>query len=198
MEFFTRRRWTTGLAQQSNMYGMVPCMCCIIFWGFDLNTTAFCSGRYSLRLLLLKSSMARLMFPVESRFPLEASATISLKPDRTKTDWHWPQCGVQKWGQFVFFCWPCLLKHFFPFKKSLTKLNSWWKIFHVGPFTASLTYILLFNTLDNRLTNVLNKKWPMSGFEPRISGVKSDRSTNWATTTAHDEKLYRASLAVKN
>ena len=24
----------------------------------------------------------------------------------------------------------------------------------------------------------------MSGFEPRISGVESDRSTNWATTTA--------------
>ena len=24
----------------------------------------------------------------------------------------------------------------------------------------------------------------MLGFEPRISGVRSDRSTNWATTTA--------------
>ena len=26
----------------------------------------------------------------------------------------------------------------------------------------------------------------MLGFEPRISGVGSDRSTNWATTTAPD------------
>ena len=186
MEFFTRRRWTTGSAQQSNMYGMVPCMCCIIFWGFDLNTTAFCSGRYSLRLLLLKSSMARLMFPVESRFPLEASATISLKPDRTKTDWHWPQCGVQKWGQFVFFVDRVFWNIFFPSKKfDETEL-------------VMENFSRWANTLDNRLTNVLNKKWPMSGFEPRISGVKSDRSTNWATTTAHDEKLYRASLAVKN
>ena len=25
---------------------------------------------------------------------------------------------------------------------------------------------------------------PMSGFEPRTSGIASDRSTNWATTTA--------------
>ena len=29
----------------------------------------------------------------------------------------------------------------------------------------------------------------MSGFEPRISVVGSDRSTNWATTTAQDVKL---------
>ena len=33
----------------------------------------------------------------------------------------------------------------------------------------------------------------MTGFEPRTSGVGSDRSTNWATTTAHcciDECYY--------
>ena len=32
MELFSRRRWTTGSAKQSNMYGIMPCMCCIIFW----------------------------------------------------------------------------------------------------------------------------------------------------------------------
>ena len=32
MELFSVRRWTTGLAQQSNMCGMLPCMYCIICW----------------------------------------------------------------------------------------------------------------------------------------------------------------------
>ena len=31
MELFSRRRWTTGSAQQSYVNGMIPCMCCIIF-----------------------------------------------------------------------------------------------------------------------------------------------------------------------
>ena len=29
----------------------------------------------------------------------------------------------------------------------------------------------------------------MTGFEPRTSGIKSNRSTNWATTTAHEQTL---------
>ena len=39
MELFCRRRWTTGLAQKSNMYGMLPGMWCIIifFWGGGLS-----------------------------------------------------------------------------------------------------------------------------------------------------------------
>ena len=32
MELFSRRRWATGSAQQSNNFGIMPCMCCIIFW----------------------------------------------------------------------------------------------------------------------------------------------------------------------
>ena len=32
MELFSKRRWPSGLAQQSNMYWIMPCMCCIIFW----------------------------------------------------------------------------------------------------------------------------------------------------------------------
>ena len=31
---------------------------------------------------------------------------------------------------------------------------------------------------------MLNKILPMTGVEPRTSGIKSNRSTNWATTTA--------------
>ena len=31
---------------------------------------------------------------------------------------------------------------------------------------------------------MLNKILPMTGVEPRTSGIKSNRSTNWATTTS--------------
>ena len=31
---------------------------------------------------------------------------------------------------------------------------------------------------------MLNKILPMTGVEPRTSGIESDRSTNWATTTS--------------
>ena len=33
IELFSRRRLATGLAQQSNNNGIMPCMCCIIFSG---------------------------------------------------------------------------------------------------------------------------------------------------------------------
>ena len=31
---------------------------------------------------------------------------------------------------------------------------------------------------------MLNKILPMTGVEPQTSGIESDRSTNWATTTS--------------
>ena len=61
LELLRRRRWATGLAQQSNMYGKLPCTCSIIYFGFVTNTTAYCLCRYRLHLLLLKSSMAYLI-----------------------------------------------------------------------------------------------------------------------------------------
>ena len=36
MELFSRRSWTTGSSQQSNIYGIMPCMCCIKFSGLAL------------------------------------------------------------------------------------------------------------------------------------------------------------------
>ena len=42
-----------GGDQQSNIYGMMSCMCCIIF-GVDINTTAYRLGQYSLHILLEK------------------------------------------------------------------------------------------------------------------------------------------------
>ena len=45
-------------------------------------------------------------------------------------------------------------------------------------------YFRLFNTVDSKQVNVQNKSLPMTGFKPRTSGIRSNRSTNWATTTA--------------
>ena len=39
--------------------------------------------------------------------------------------------------------------------------------------------------------NVRYKFLPMTGFEPRTSGIGSDRSTNWATTTSTYHSLFR-------
>ena len=44
--------------EQLNNYGILSFMCCIMFGRFNINTTAFCSGRSSLHLLLLKSYMS--------------------------------------------------------------------------------------------------------------------------------------------
>ena len=49
-------------------------------------------------------------------------------------------------------------------------------------------YFCLFNTVDNKQINkqMSNKILPMTGVKPRTSGIKRDRSTNWATTTFQD------------
>ena len=36
---------------------------------------------------------------------------------------------------------------------------------------------------------MFNKILPMTGVEPRTSGIESDRSTNWATTTSHIDEM---------
>ena len=41
MDLFSRRRWATGLAQQSNNYGNMPCTCCLIFWGLKQTQQLF-------------------------------------------------------------------------------------------------------------------------------------------------------------
>ena len=43
-------------------------------------------------------------------------------------------------------------------------------------------FIFVFSILLTK--NIQYKFLPMTGFKPWISGVRSDRSTNWATTTA--------------
>ena len=47
-------------------------------------------------------------------------------------------------------------------------------------YPGLLFFIFIFST-----EQMVDKIFPMSAFEPRISGIVSDCSTNWATTTAH-------------
>ena len=50
-----------------------------------------------------------------------------------------------------------------------------------GPLFTIFTYLRIVNS--EQQIRVLYKILPMTGFEPRTSGVRSDRSANWATTT---------------
>ena len=57
-------------------------------------------------------------------------------------------------------------------------------------FRPLFLYLRLVNTVDNRYTHILNKNYPMTGFEPRTSDVRSNPSANWATTTAQQQKYF--------
>ena len=58
-------------------------------------------------------------------------------------------------------------------------------IFLNGPFPASFSLFSSFQySVDSIQMFDINKFLPMTGFEPRASGIRSDRSTNWATTTS--------------
>ena len=53
-----------------------------------------------------------------------------------------------------------------------------------GPFPASFSLFSSFQyTVDSKQMFDINKFLPMTGFKLRTSGIGSDRSTNWATTT---------------
>ena len=59
-----------------------------------------------------------------------------------------------------------------------------------GPFLASFSLFSSFQyTVDSKQMFNINKFLPMTGFEPRTSGIGSDRSTNWAKTTSQIFKL---------
>ena len=80
-------------------------------------------------------------------------------------------------------------------------LKSIWKhrtesLFLKWAIPASFSLFSSFqNTIDSKQMFNIYKILPMTGFEPRTSGIGSNRSTNWATTTAlftctfHDDVL---------
>ena len=63
--------------RQTNMYGKLPRMNSTIYFGFVTNTTAYCSGRCSLHLLLLKSSMNNYIIKPLDRTAYERFAKLS-------------------------------------------------------------------------------------------------------------------------
>ena len=71
-------------------------------------------------------------------------------------------------------------------------LKSIWKhrtesLFLKWAIPASFSLFSSFqNTIDSKQMFNIYKILPMTGFEPRTSGIGSDRSSNWATTTAQD------------
>ena len=71
------------------------------------------------------------------------------------------------------------------------KKSSYWKKWAIP---GLFFFIFVFSI---QLTvNVRYKFLPMTGFEPRTSGIGSNRSTNWATTTAHKENRQHGALAI--
>ena len=71
MERFIRRGWTTGMAQESNLCGIFPCL---LFW-FVRNTTAYCLGPNRLPFPQLKSSMIQPSFNWHSHLNFESLKT---------------------------------------------------------------------------------------------------------------------------
>ena len=75
-------------------------------------------------------------------------------------------------------------------------LNRITKPFHLffkkmGHSRPHLLYFRLFNTVDSKQINVRFKSLLVCGFELRTSGIGSNRSTNWATTTARiNDSIY--------
>ena len=61
---------------------MKLCHACVAFFRFNINTTAFCLGRSSLNLLLLKSSMALPIEPQPKVLILPMCDTVNCKRRR--------------------------------------------------------------------------------------------------------------------
>ena len=43
---------------------------------------------------------------------------------------------------------------------------------------------------------MFDKSLPMAGFEPQISGVEGNSSTNWVTTTAQTKTIFSIQIRV--
>ena len=70
-------------------------------------------------------------------------------------------------------------------ENGVTKSAHFEFFFQMGHTRPLFLYFFVFSIHSWQKTNVQYKYkfLPMTGFEPRTSGIGSDRSTNWATTT---------------
>ena len=94
--------------------------------------------------------------------------------------WLKPLRGVSLGSFFLF--WSVVMWH--PNRWHFTSMEVFSRSFFlkVGHSRPLFIYFCLFNTVDNK--QMLNKILPMTGVEPRTSGIKSDCSTKWATATS--------------
>ena len=85
MGLLRRSRWKNRLAQNSDYYGILPCMSYIIFWDV-INTTTYPFGRHNLHLLLVNSSMTSHLKKVYwyITFPQPQWRRIGSETDHTK------------------------------------------------------------------------------------------------------------------
>ena len=88
----------------------------------------------------------------------------------------------KNWSYFIMASFAILLEHL----DWLLYTNGF---FCMGHYRPLFLYFRPFNTVDSKRINVQYKSLEFTGFEPVTSGVGSDRSTNWATTTAHQRKI---------
>ena len=66
-----------------------------------------------------------------------------------------------------------------------------------GPFPASFSLFSSFQfTVDSKQMFNISKFLPMTKFEPWTSGIGSNHSTNWATTTAHMHRILHQSFQI--
>ena len=82
MELFSRRRWTTGLVQQSNMYVLLTCICCIFLGGLTLTQqhSAWADPAF---ISFYKSSLS-------PPFQLAGKLRLVLSPSILRTFCRWP------------------------------------------------------------------------------------------------------------
>ena len=97
----------------------------------------------------------------------------------------------------------CARCSFLPFSYSLYLhsfcLSIYISFLKVGHSLPLFIYFRLFNTADNKQVNkqMFNKILPMTRVELRTSGLESNRSTNWATTTSPQYMfLWNSSLCI--
>ena len=133
---------------------MVCChACAAYFFEFVINTTAYHFGRYSLHLLLLKSSMN--------------------KPALGKSLLKNAQFSINSFHSFSLSLSLSLSLLSISLSLSMTNFS-----FLNGHYPASFSYIFVFPTVNSKYAH--DKILPNTRFEPRISGIGSDRSDNRA------------------
>ena len=138
---FSRSRWTTDSAQQSNQFGMSP---------YYTHYNCYFIGKHN-------------------------SLGLGPKPTAWSSPSTWALCLCKALHQ----------THFGPanLARNSGLLATLLTFFKEWAIPCLFFFIIVFSI--HLTVKVQYKFLPMTGFEPQTSGIGSNHSTNWATTTAH-------------